>query len=286
MALLLLSFQHELVVADDLTDCLFDLASSLFSKLRHDDLRLASGFRQVPGSNPSNSEKTNMPSGWKFLPLSEPWGRCSVDTYSGKSPVCLPGMPMAVVTVRPTSADIAIANAIAAHTDPPAEQTAEALTWGADEHVLMALAVGWWVYSRGRRGRQRIAADHVLITTLVATALPHVLKAIFDQRRPDRLTVRGHWRGIPLSGNSMDAFPSGHALHIGALASAASELPRKQRNLVWLIGAGLVATRVLLLAHWTSDVLAGLAIGSLTERLLRRLTGYGRVRPPTAGPRR
>jgi undecaprenyl-diphosphatase len=194
-------------------------------------------------------------------------------------------MPMAIFTIRPTTADIAIANAIAAHTDPPAEQTAEALTWGADEHVLMALAAGWWIYSRGQRSRQQIAANHVLVTTLVATALPHVLKTIFDQRRPDRLTVRGHWRGIPLSGNSMDAFPSGHALHVGALASAASELSRKQRNVVWLIGAGLVATRILLLAHWTSDVVAGLAIGSLTERLLRPLTGYGQSRSPTIGRR-
>jgi membrane-associated phospholipid phosphatase len=188
---------------------------------------------------------------------------------------------MAIFTLRPTQADVRIANAIAAHTDVPAEQTAGVLTWGADEHVLTALAAGWWLYSRGQRRRQRIAADHILMTTLVAAALPHFLKTIFDQRRPDRLTVRGHWRGVPLSGNSMDAFPSGHALHIGALASAASELPRKERNFVWLMGLGLVATRVLLLAHWTSDVVAGVAIGSLTERLLRRLTGYGQSRPPT-----
>ncbi|MGA9331980.1 MAG: phosphatase PAP2 family protein [Bradyrhizobium sp.] len=183
---------------------------------------------------------------------------------------------MAVFTVPPTAADIRTANAIAARTDVPAEKTAEALTWGADEHVLMVLTAAWWLYSRTQRRTERRAADHILITTLVASALPHFLKTVFDQRRPDRLTVRGHWRGVPLSGKSMDAFPSGHALHVGALASAASQFPEKTRNVVWLIGAGLVATRVLLLAHWTSDVLAGLAIGSLTERLLRRLTGYGR----------
>jgi membrane-associated phospholipid phosphatase len=181
---------------------------------------------------------------------------------------------MAAVTVRPTSIDIEIANAIAAHTDIPAEQTAEALTWGADEHVLTAFAVAWWLYSRNQSRKQRNAADHVLITTLVASALPHFLKIIFDQRRPDRLTVRGHWRGVPISGNSMDAFPSGHALHVGALASAASQAPKAFRNIIWLVGAGLVATRVVLLAHWTSDVITGLAIGSLTERLLRRFTGY------------
>jgi membrane-associated phospholipid phosphatase len=183
---------------------------------------------------------------------------------------------MALITVRPTATDIAIANMIAAHTNPPTEKTAEILTWGADEHILLALTAGWWLYTRGQPRRRRRAADHFLLTTLVASAMPHLLKTIFDQERPDRLTVRGHWRGVPLSGNRMDAFPSGHALHVGALASAASRLPRRQRNAVWLIGAGLVATRILLLAHWTSDVISGLAIGAATERLLRQFTGYGR----------
>jgi undecaprenyl-diphosphatase len=81
---------------------------------------------------------------------------------------------------------------------------------------------------------------------------------------------------VPFSGKRLDAFPSGHAVHIGALASAADRLPAGQRNLVWAAGAGLVLTRVVLLAHWASDVVAGLAVGALTERLLRFVTGHGR----------
>jgi hypothetical protein len=187
---------------------------------------------------------------------------------------------MALVTVHPTAADVAIANAIAAHTTPSAEKVAETLTWGADEHLLLAAAVAWWIYSRGEPPRRRKIADHVLLTTMVASGLPHLMKTIFDQPRPDRLTVRGHWRGVPLSGNRWDAFPSGHAVHVGALASAAARLPRRQRDAVWLVGIGLVATRVVLLAHWTTDVLAGLALGVVTERCLRRLTGYGESKTP------
>jgi membrane-associated phospholipid phosphatase len=183
---------------------------------------------------------------------------------------------MALVTVRPTAADVAIADIIAAHTNPPTEETAQALTWGADEHILLALTAAWWLYSRGQPARQRQVADHVLLTTLAASGLPHLLKRVFDQSRPDRLTVRGHWHGVPLSGKRLDAFPSGHAIHVGALASAASRLPVYQRNMVWLAGSGLIATRIILLAHWTSDVIAGLAIGVAVERGLRRLTGYGR----------
>jgi hypothetical protein len=183
---------------------------------------------------------------------------------------------MALVTVRPTKADRSVANAVAAYTGPRTEKAAEVLTWGADEHVLCALAAGWWLYCRSKNSRDRRASDHVLLTTVVASALPHLLKMVFDQERPDRTTVRGHWRGVPFSGKRLDAFPSGHAVHIGALASAASTLPAKQRNLVWTIGTGLVLTRIVLLAHWASDVAAGLAVGALTERLLRFVTGYAR----------
>jgi hypothetical protein len=182
---------------------------------------------------------------------------------------------MAPIRVPPTSADVSIANAIAAHTGRPTEQAAQALTWGADEHILGALAAGWWLYCRNKNAAHRRASDHVLLTTIAASALPHLLKTVFDQQRPDRTTVRGHWRGVPFSGKRLDSFPSGHAVHVGALASAATVLPKNQRNMVWGVGAALVLTRIVLLAHWTSDVAIGLAVGAGTERLLRRLTGYG-----------
>jgi hypothetical protein len=105
------------------------------------------------------------------------------------------------------------------------------MTWGADQHVLCALAFGWWLYAR--------TGD--ALTTLVASELPHAIKQIFDQQRPDRLTALGHLHGIPISEKRLDAFPSGHAVHIGALASAATVLPPAQRNTAWMIGGGFGA---------------------------------------------
>ncbi|MEO6839697.1 MAG: phosphatase PAP2 family protein [Bradyrhizobium sp.] len=179
------------------------------------------------------------------------------------------------ITVHPTAADKRIARAVARNTDPKMEDAAKFLTWGADEHILCALAAGWWLLSRGKAPELRRDSDHVLLTTVAVTIVPHILKTIFNQERPDRTTVRGHLNGIPFSGKRLDAFPSGHAIHVGALASAASELPANQRNLVWGVGAGLVLTRIVLLAHWTTDVLAGLVMGAGIERLLRFVTGYG-----------
>jgi membrane-associated phospholipid phosphatase len=176
------------------------------------------------------------------------------------------------VTIRPTQIDKDVARAIARHFDPRIEQSAEALTWGADEHALIAAAAVAWLLTRQSNEPVRRLTTHVLACSLAAAVLPHLMKDVIDQERPDRLTIRGHWRGVPWSGNSTDAFPSGHALHVGALASAATLLPAKARDLVWAVGTVLVATRVVLLAHWLTDVLAGLGLGIALERVMRWLT--------------
>jgi hypothetical protein len=65
-----------------------------------------------------------------------------------------------------------------------------------------------------------------------------------------------------------------HAMHIGAVASAVS----------WI---ELACTRVVLLAHWASDVIVGVGAGLLLERMLRpmsrRLFGVSHV--PAGCPR-
>jgi membrane-associated phospholipid phosphatase len=177
--------------------------------------------------------------------------------------------------IPPTRADIAIADTISQYTTPHTERAAQFVTFGADENLLLALAAGWWVFCRSKSPRARRNSNHIFLTAVVVSALPHLLKSIVDQRRPDRLTTIGHLHGVPFSGKPYDAFPSGHAMHVGALASAATVLPRAKRNLVWVLSAGLALTRIVLLAHWASDVLAGLALGALTERLIRPFTGYG-----------
>jgi undecaprenyl-diphosphatase len=178
------------------------------------------------------------------------------------------------ITIKPTGTDVRIARATARHTKPVPEQIARALTWGADEKVLLCLAAAGWVASRGCSEPLRRAGSHALVVTAAASLLPHGLKLLFNQTRPDRLTVVGHVHGISLSGKREDAFPSGHALHMGALASAAGALPAGPRRAVRALAIGLSLTRVAVLAHWASDVAAGFALGAVLERSLRRWTGY------------
>jgi membrane-associated phospholipid phosphatase len=184
-----------------------------------------------------------------------------------------PAMP---ITVRPIKADLRLARAIASNTRPAPEEISGVITWGADEHLLIGLTLVWWLVARGGTDSERRTSNHVLLTTAVAAVAPHLLKSVFNQIRPDRRTILAHFHDVPLSGNAEDAFPSGHAVHVGALASAASQLPPAQRNAVWAVSAALVSTRLLLLAHWASDVVAGLALGAALERCVRLATGFGR----------
>ncbi|MBR0800961.1 phosphatase PAP2 family protein, partial [Bradyrhizobium jicamae] len=114
----------------------------------------------------------------------------------------------------------------------------------------------------------------VLLVSAASALLPHGLKVLFDQTRPDRRTIVGHFHGVPFSGKPKDAFPSGHALHMGALASAAGPLPKGARETIRALTVGLSLTRIVVLAHWTSDVVVGFAAGVVLERLLRLWTGY------------
>jgi undecaprenyl-diphosphatase len=56
------------------------------------------------------------------------------------------------------------------------------MTWGADEHILLGIAVGWWIWARSGSREQQRATDHVLLALVAASVAPHVLKGCFEGR--------------------------------------------------------------------------------------------------------
>jgi undecaprenyl-diphosphatase len=184
---------------------------------------------------------------------------------------------MALLTIEPTKLDRAIAEIIARHARPPLEKGAKALTLAADEHVLLAVVGGLFLASLFGSARQRRAGAYLATNAAISAVVPHLLKRLIDQRRPDR-NFRRIGRGIPRSGQPYDAFPSGHAVHIGALAAALTRLYPRLGPTAWGGGSVIAATRIILLAHWASDVLAGLALGALIERAISKV-GLLRERP-------
>jgi len=58
---------------------------------------------------------------------------------------------------------------------------------------------------------------------------------------------------------------------VGAIAAAVSRQLPAARPTAWMIGVLLGGSRVLLLAHWASDVLAGLALGAGLEHIINQV---------------
>jgi membrane-associated phospholipid phosphatase len=177
---------------------------------------------------------------------------------------------VALFQVPPTRLDLAVARQARRHATPALEKSAEFVSFAADEHLLLFLGAGAWLISRFGDRSDRERANYLALNVIASAVLPHVFKRVVDQQRPDR-RVHGFRNGIPKSGNAYDAFPSGHAVHIGAIASATGRLFPRWRWLAWSAGLALASTRVVLLAHWLSDVLVGLAMGAALERGLARL---------------
>jgi undecaprenyl-diphosphatase len=91
-------------------------------------------------------------------------------------------------------------------------------------------------------------------------------------------------RGRPYVGGSLDPFlmspfswpaayasiPSGHAATAGAVAVAIATLWPRSRTIVLIYAVVILASRVVLTAHYLTDVLAGAAVGAGGAMLVRR----------------
>ena len=154
-------------------------------------------------------------------------------------------------------------------------------TWLADEKIVLGVTVLFWTYIRlSRRTDLARLADQMLCCVALAGILPHLVKRLVDRKRPDRVVVHGRRHGIPRSGNAWNSFPSGHALHLGAIVGSLTRLsPDRFRILVWPSITALVATRIMLLAHYVSDVVAGLVLGAAIDKLVGRRFNSVRATP-------
>jgi undecaprenyl-diphosphatase len=77
----------------------------------------------------------------------------------------------------------------------------------------------------------------------------------------------------PLGESNLAAFPSGHTCSILALTTALGILKPPLRLPLLLIGCLIASARVIVAAHYPTDVIAGISLGiwsaHLTHRLLR-----------------
>jgi len=157
--------------------------------------------------------------------------------------------------------------------------------------VLIVLGfVGDW-----RRCAQREAAAWAEILAFAAAIvlvvaasglLTDLFKVLVGRMRPLHAEHVLDFAPLAFGGYRNYSFPSGHATVMGAMGFVFAIGPR------WLRAPALVATlaiavsRVMVNAHYPSDVVAGLIVGAMVAFLIVRAlayAGYGFRRDPTSG---
>ena len=175
--------------------------------------------------------------------------------------------------------DARIITAVAA--PPPALRHAAAVVsrlTGEGLVVLLAAAIPALLLRR--RGRDALLLASAAAGAWGASGLFKVLLLVPRPRAHDLLRVTASY-----------GFPSGHALvtlvTVGTLAWLLRPRHRPARVLImltaWMIGLAAGASRVVLSAHWPSDVVAALALGALWLVVLPAVTAEPRwrSRPPS-----
>lgn len=114
-------------------------------------------------------------------------------------------------------------------------------------------------------GRSRTALrlfSYFFLAIGSASAFVHLLKALIGRARPEMLAELGAYSLSPWTGNTVfESFPSGHSAAVGSFFGAFAMLAPRFRPL-FVAGALLIGvSRVIVGAHYPSDVAAGLLVG-------------------------
>ena len=117
----------------------------------------------------------------------------------------------------------------------------------------------------GRARTARRLSLYFLVTIGATSALVHLFKLIVGRARPELFSELGAYSLTPFAYDNLYAsFPSGHSAAVGSFFGAFSMLAPRLRPL-FLIGALMIgASRVIVGAHYPSDVAAGLLLGLWT----------------------
>ena len=152
--------------------------------------------------------------------------------------------------------------------------------FGKDEYVLAALGVlliAVAIVAPALAGIQRslllglgTRLQFLFCAVLMSALISEAIKWCVGRGRPfvggeGNVFYFSHFAGTP----AYSSFPSGHATCAFALAFAVSALWPRARNVMLVYALFICATRLVLLAHHPSDVVAGTLVGTIGAMLVR-----------------
>jgi len=152
--------------------------------------------------------------------------------------------------------------------------------FGKDEYVLWSLAVALVVLvllAAGRRGTSRALLlsfgtrlQFIFLSVLVSVFVSELLKFAIGRGRPFVGGKADPFNFVPFQGSGAYAsLPSSHAVTAFALAFAVSALWPRLRVFMFTYAVVIALTRLVLLAHHPSDVVAGALVGIVGAMAVR-----------------
>ncbi|GEO85827.1 MULTISPECIES: lipid A 1-phosphatase LpxE [Alphaproteobacteria] len=143
---------------------------------------------------------------------------------------------------------------------------------------VMLLLTGFASYRLSRGGKQRFRALYIAqigAYSFLAVALSglsaNLIKRVIGRARPGQFDDWGSFGFSPFAGSRFESFPSGHATTVGAIFMMLILLLPRFRLAFILLALWMGFSRVMVGAHYPSDVIAGLAYGAWFSLLLANI---------------
>jgi len=142
------------------------------------------------------------------------------------------------------------------------------MIYGSGVLVILAYVVHRALGNGTAAGRARSVTRlslYFFLTIGATSALVHLAKLIVGRARPELFADLGAYSLTPFAYDNLYAsFPSGHSAAVGAFFGAFSMLVPRLRPLFLAGALAIGVSRVILGAHYPSDVAAGLLLGLWT----------------------
>lgn len=168
--------------------------------------------------------------------------------------------------------DLPVATYVRYHLSPSIRRIAYR-TANVDDFILIGLIVAA-LYAKFKlknhvRFKQLVFTPYAALFTGI---LGRILKVIFGRWRPKGYFNFGEY-GFDFFrfGYVSNSFPSGHSASIMAIMTTIAILKPKYRAACYLFALGVASCRVIVYAHYPSDVVAGLSLGYIATHWLRYL---------------
>lgn len=143
--------------------------------------------------------------------------------------------------------------------------------------VIFLIGLGIFYFGRDRNWRVTVQAmkqplynaSFIAVTALLSGIITNIFKIIFGRSRPllyfEQDQYGFYWWQFD---SLMRSFPSGHSTTAAAFLTAIALLFPRMRWICFVFGVIWLSSNFLVLAHWFSDVLAGILVGCLTSIFL------------------